>query len=379
MRVIYCALPLVEGRYTVMTRNKYLKDFEEEGVECILVEGDKYESRLSCGTFLDVISTYCWEFSQIMRLVKMADRGEIGDGDIIFFEDIEFPGNAVSLKYLARYLGRKWKVGGYLHAGSYTIGDFAGRCADFMKYSELEWLKAFDGVFVATNYHKNAILERRVLPYAAEEDKEEMTEKIYVVGNVWDSRWAYGIAGITRDDAVRERNRNYDIVLPNRPDKEKGIAEQFALLMAIKEYVGRNLRVAVTTSRKEYCGYEVWPKYLVEWLKKLGQIDLFEGLDKSSYYNILLSAKVMLTCAWDENFGYCPVEAMTFNCAPLMPNKFSYPELVDGDREYLYDDWDELLWKASRLLGMEDGKDLRGMADKYNDTVKRIIRVMERW
>jgi hypothetical protein len=55
------------------------------------------------------------------------------------------------------------------------------------------------------------------------------------------------------------------------------------------------------------------------------------------YFNTLSSAKVLLSTAKEETYGYQIIDCFLYGngCVPLAPNQFSYPEILLED--YLYD------------------------------------------
>ena len=51
---------------------------------------------------------------------------------------------------------------------------------------------------------------------------------------------------------------------------------------------------------------------------------------RRDYYRLLARGDVVISTAIQENFGISVVEAMYFGCLPLLPDRLSYPELLQG-------------------------------------------------
>lgn len=325
--------PLKE-RYTELWY-RWFKKYLSKYFKVEYIDGEVLENRITHGAFLPVMGSYYWEFTQLAKAVEKIYRE--GNPDAILSMDIQFPGHAFALKYLMLKMGYKTPVFGWLHAGSYTRGDFVEFLAPSMKYYEMGWIMTFDGVFVASRYHKQAIIERRIKTIAHPDDYEILVNKLHPVGNPFYIREAYDIAGITEPKPHEERK--YDIVIPDRPDLEKNIPDLLSIILASKAKT-----IAVVTGRREWRGWNY--RRIREFLEKLRtikgvKIDLFEDASKKQYYNILNDSRVYVTASREENFGYCSVEAMAFNVQPVLPNCCAFPEHVEGDNRFLYNSYDE--------------------------------------
>jgi glycosyltransferase involved in cell wall biosynthesis len=73
---------------------------------------------------------------------------------------------------------------------------------------------------------------------------------------------------------------------------------------------------------------------------------------KEEYFTWLKRGSIVVSTADQENFGISIVEAIRHGCAPLLPNRLSYPELIP---QHLHDDFlyrheDELLKKLLNLI-----------------------------
>ena len=70
---------------------------------------------------------------------------------------------------------------------------------------------------------------------------------------------------------------------------------------------------------------------------------------KVQYRSVLSRGDVVVSTARHEFFGIAVVEAMTAGCIPVLPDKLSYPELVQRDEQFLYNDSSELVRRLQEL------------------------------
>jgi len=362
-------LPLepLEERYTSQWYKWFPAEFKKAGLEVEVIDGERLTDRITEGQFLDTCSSYYWEFSQLKQMTYLIKKGVVKNEDIIFSMDIEFPGNVSAIKYLLLKRDMTTRVFGFLHAGSYTKEDFVEFLAPAMKYRELNWLAILDGVFVGSEYHKKAIINRRIKEYASPEDQEYLSRKIHVTGNPWMEKEVGGSISWALQKDV-------ELILPNLPDYRKRPDISLALAVVLGERHPK-WRIVVTTSRQEYRTEK--DKWIGEFAKALDtykHIEIKAGLTKEKYYYWLSRSKVMLSTSIEENFGYCPVEAMSFDCCPVLPNRYSYPELVEGNGRLLYDTYDEALEKIESLV--ENPVQVTQYPKKYEDSIQRMIKIM---
>ena len=379
-RLILLPLEPLEERYTAQWYEWFPREFENAGFDVAVVDGERLTQRIETGVFLDVHSSYYWEFTQMQKVIKMFKEGKIRNGDVIFSMDIEFPGHFYALKYLAERTNKKVKCFGWLHAGSYTREDFVSFQADTMKYLEFAWLKILDGIFVASRYHRNTFIEKRakLFSFIEPDIEDEAKHKVHAVGNPWYLKDAWKMIGINDSIELKpHEERDIDIIISDRPDFEKRVHTALALALSVQEYLDTRLRIAVTTARKVYTGRDYgWLRYFVKTLKDLN-VTAYTNLSKKEYYELLSRSKIYLTTTIEENFGYCSIEAMTFNVNPILPNKFAFPEHVGQDTRFLYNDLDEAFNKIIRRLDKPD-RTIYNKARKYELSLKQVIKIINR-
>lgn len=93
------------------------------------------------------------------------------------------------------------------------------------------------------------------------------------------------------------------------------------------------------------------------------------------YYQFISKSKIMLITSKEETFGYQVMDAVTYDCIPLAPNNFSYPELLS--KRFLYNSKKDLMEKIDYYLDMKNwyvpkllNQDL---IDGFYDNIIRIM------
>lgn len=73
--------------------------------------------------------------------------------------------------------------------------------------------------------------------------------------------------------------------------------------------------------------------------------------DKEAYQEILRRGDIVVSTAFQENFGISVVEAVAAGCLPLLPRRLSYPEILPPEfhRDFLYDGHEDFVRKLARL------------------------------
>ena len=98
----------------------------------------------------------------------------------------------------------------------------------------------------------------------------------------------------------------------------------------------------------------------------------------SEYAKWLWKAHIVPITSNQENFGISVMEAIYCNTTPLLPEKLSYPELFNNEKNYnyFYNNTDELICKLEKLIikfTHKKDNDLREIATKY-DWGKMVIK-----
>lgn len=362
-KLFYVPIEPLEERYTAQWYVNFPIAFKEAGFEVEVIDGVPLSDFVGVGTFLDINSTVAYKSTQMQKIGQLFASGAIKNGDCFFIGDTEFWGIEV-LRLLAQMNKINVKIFSFLHAGSYTIEDAIEVAAPYQKYTELGWIASMDGVFVGSEYHKQAFIARRIKPFATSADVESLSAKIIVTGNPL----------FKSDYPTAAAPKQNKIIISNRFDWEKrpNISLQFAYLAKKKH---PDWEIVVTTSRPKFKSNQQWLVDLARGMEADGIITIKSGLTKAEYHHELATSKIMLSNSIEENFGYCIVEALVYNTYPLLPNKLSHPELVQNNSVMLFDSDDEILFKMEHL--MDSSFDVTHMVDRYFDSQNRIAKIIK--
>jgi glycosyltransferase involved in cell wall biosynthesis len=368
MNTFLIPLEPLEERYTASWYMNIPLAFKEVYSNVVVIDGQPLSDYVDVGTFLDLNSSAYYKSEQLKQISSLFYNRTVQNGDIFFVFDVQFPG-IETIKLLSSLQGIKVSIFGFCHASSYTFEDFMEPAAPFLKYFELGWLAAFDLIFVGTEYHKRAIIERRITPLVVNEtEKRKLSEKIVVTGNpLFPSDYA------VFDNQLPKKKQ---LIISNRFDWEKRPNLSLDFCYILKRRVP-DLNIVVTTSRPNFKSNKSWLVELARCLEKDGIIQIYAGLTKKEYHTLLAESKIFLTNTIEENFGYCLVESILSNTLPIAENKYSHPELLKNDSRFLFDDTDEIVSKALSLLDMEC--DITSLAKWYFGSMDRIINAITQY
>ncbi len=303
----------LDERYTYQWYRRFPEAFRAAGYNVQVIDGvPLLDNEIKVGAFLDINSTVHYKMSQLQAISGMFHRGEVADGTIFFFGDIEFWG-LESVRLMADMNGVKVKLTGFLHAASYTKEDAFAIAAPYQQYTEVGWIAALDKVFVGSEYHKHAVYTRRLAPLCA----EELGERIKVTGNPLFLDEYHDFGPVAKQKKV---------LLTNRFDHEKRPVETLYLFHDLK-VMYPDWEFVVTTGRPKLRGRPDDVAYANK-LADLGVITIKEGLTKEQYHRELAEAHMMVSHSIEENYGYCIAEALHYKCIPVLRAGLSHDELV---------------------------------------------------
>lgn len=327
MKVFSLMLEPIEERYSIQWLKWFQEVFTEKGIPFEVISGEQITSKLSGKYFLDPVNTNIWKLTQLTELLKKINT--IQDDDIIFFADLWNPGLEV-LPYIRDLTGKHFKIAGYLHAGTYDPWDLTAQTgmASWAKSLEESWFVATDIIFVATQFHKELILNnRRVDP-----------DKIQVIGfplDIQDLQTRY----------IQQSDKSKYVVFTGRKTIEKGYP-------LIQELI--------------HSGYPV-----------INSLDASRS--KEDYYKLLLGASGVISPCLQETFGIGVVEGMSLGCVPIVPDRLSYQETVP--KKYRYSDDSEIPGKIRDCFETSeiDRRAIQTYVSRYQyqDVIGKIIKIFQ--
>jgi glycosyltransferase involved in cell wall biosynthesis len=346
-------LPLepFESRYTGQWYREFPKVFAQK-YNVQVIDGTPLSDSIDVGSWLPMNSTVHYKNTQVATMAKMFQEGKVKDDDIVFSFDLEHWG-IEAIKMMAQINNKNIRIYAFLHAASYTHEDLMEQLAPWQKYTELGWLSICDKVFVGSEYHKHAVIERRIRPYANKDDWMLLSDKIIVTGNpLFKSEYA-GVTSFKRtfdtsgENVIFTSNKINKIIMPNRFDYEKrpNISLDIAAILKSKH---PDWEFVITTSNKELKSNQAWLIEKAHLMEKQGIITIKEGLTKKQYHEEIATSKVMLTNSIEENFGYCLAEALYYDTIPVAPRGLSHDEIVP--HQCLFDGTDDAIQKIEMVM-----------------------------
>lgn len=307
--IIYIPLEHIENRYTVHLDNDVVRYLEKTGQDYIRIGVPRYDKKeLPEGMFLDAGTTIKTKANQIEQITELYEKGIVNNETTFFFSDLWFPG-IESLAYLNYFYKVNPKITGVIHAGSFTDTDFVRDMERWAKNFEDIVFDICSTIFVASNFIKNDIIKKRII-----DPSKLVVTHLPLDNNLYKYR------------ALKEKKNI--VIFNGRICDEK----QPWLFDELKKY----FKDVQFISTQEY------------------------GLKKDEYYRLLARAKVVVSFALQENFGYGVAEAVELGCIPIVPNKLVYPELYE--KQYRYDTFQECV----ELVSLALSNDLEQPTNKIN-------------
>lgn len=342
MKLYLVPLEPLKERYTEQWYRRLPVEFSDKfGFDVEVIDGEPLlDDEISVGTFLDINSTTHYKWTQLQKISKMFHNGEIEQDSAFFFSDVEFWG-LESLRLLADMNKVRVTLTGFLHAGSYTKEDAFEIAARYQRYTEVGWVAALDLVFVGSNYHRDAFIERRLKPLNA----VHLANRIVVTGNPL-FREEYPTFNAPKKKIA---------VMPNRFDYEKRPDESLVLFDMLAQR-HPDWRFVVCTGRPHLRSNKDWLTEMARMYEHRGSIIIEEGLSKRDYHHLLAEAYFMVSHSIEENYGYCIAEALIYGCIPVLRKGLSHKEHVSSS--LLFSDMGEALAICERVItSFDDGED----------------------
>ena len=243
---------------------------------------------------------------QLSLLKSLTQEGPVSK---ILFLDFFNPGMDL-LKYYHEQQGIVCKYGSLLHGGSFLDNDLYS--FNWMKQFESGWFELYSKI-----YAPSRLLVRAV--------PDLFRGKISV--------YPWGLNGV--DIGIGISPKNTDVVFPHRLNTDKGIEDFIDIVSRMND-----LKFVVTSPQEEtVIKHNKYYKELIHYKN----VRFILGQSEKEHIETLTSAKIVLSCAKQENFGYGIMKAVLSGCIPVLPNRLCYPEFFEN--MFLYSDLDEAIDK----------------------------------
>ena len=367
-KLYYMGLEPYKARYTLQLQDWNERIFKQRGIDYVIVPGETLsnDQAIVTGQVLDAHGRTYYGMSQLMNLVKMMKAGNVGAGDVVYFEDMFQPG-IESLPYIMKQIPitSRPKIFVRCLAQSIDPDDFVHvwGMAEFMSHYEKMVDSFVDGV-LATN--------------------EEMVMHMKIAG--WKAP-LYNISGLAFGKSeVRSRvesikpfsDRKHRVVFSARWDQEKQPDFYMDLIEEWNErHPSSGVEFCVCSGGKLKSNSESYMNRTMH-MVNIGQLKVYEDLEKNEYYNIVNDSRVVFNCALQDWVSNTVSEADSLGCNVLYPAYRSFPETFANDPERLYIPWsiDDALDKLEKLLKKPHEK-MGQISDYNNGTIDRIIDILE--
>jgi len=205
------------------------------------------------------------------------------------------------IKYAFEQQGTVCKFGSLLHGGTFMRGDLYAW--DWLSRYEHAYAGVYDTVYVPSKFLKSKCMSLK-------------GPKIRV--------FPWGMDGIL--PPAKQVKKDIDVVFPHRLDADKGADEFIKIVQALP-----HVTFAVTYVQSQ--AIQKTNKYARR-LREYPNVIFLANKSNAEYLMQLSRAKLVLSCALQETFGYAVMKAVAQGCVPIVPNNLSYPEFFTA--KYLY-------------------------------------------
>jgi len=367
-KLYYMGLEPYKARYTLQLQEWNECVFKQRGIDYIIVPGETLgnDQAIVTGQVLDAHGRTYYGMSQLMNLIKMMKAGEITNEDVIYFEDMFQPG-IESLPYILNQIDSSMRPRIFVRCLAQSIDpdDFVHvwGMSEFMGHYEKMVDSFVDGV-LATN--------------------EEMVMHMKVAG--WQAP-IYNISGLAFGKTeVQSRvasikpfgDRKHRVVFSARWDQEKQPDFYMDLIEAWNErHPSSGVEFCVCSGSKLKSNNDSYMNRTMH-LVNIGQLKVYEDLEKNQYYDIVNDSRVVFNCALQDWVSNTVSEADSLGCNVLYPAYRSFPETFANDHTRLYVPWsiEDALDKLEKLL-KKPHDDMGKISDYNNGTIDRIIDILE--
>ena len=290
-KIIYLPLEHIESRYTTHMDRDILKYLEDSDKDFIRIYPDiPSPQTMKAGSFLDAEFTIRFKAVQIAEVAKLYREDVIDTGDIVWSSDLWHPGLPESIAYMNYFAKKNVRLRGLIHAGSFTDTDFVRDMERWAKNFEDTLFDIADTIYCGSEFIKNDIVKKRIIN----------PNKLVSTGFPLDAENLNKIKPVEKEDIVIFSGRNVD-------EKQPWLFKQ------MRDKIGDNNIKFINT--------------------------LEHNFSKEEYYKLLSRAKVVVSFALQENFGFSILEACYLGCIPVVPNRLVYPELYN--EKYLYNTFED--------------------------------------
>lgn len=257
------------------------------------------------------------------------------DVEKILFLDFFNPGLDL-LKYSLVQKDRNIMFGSLLHGGSFVPGDLYSD--HWIRNFECGWFDINDTVYVPSMYLKETC-------------PEIYKDKVRIFS------W-----GMDSFDIINNNLKKWDVIYPHRLQSDKGAQDLVELL--IKAPVEMKFLITSPLRHIDLEDNEFYVK-----LRNFKNVEFEYSVNNENISSYLVKSKVVLSCSYQETFGYSVMKSILCGCIPVVPGRASYPEYFGY--KYIYHSTEDAIVLLQKILSKdyildENFEDLRSQINNFS-------------
>jgi len=280
-RIIFVPQYPTPMRYQEWWFWKFPEEFEKAGFDVLVLGASKVREikkyQMDSSMFSPINAAIELESYQIQQYMNVV---KLRQDDILFLSDLSFPGFFTN----ALYHKRPKYAYAFCHATSINAYDYFMGVRHSKAPVEIAHAKMFNNIFVGSYYHQGRL------------DYIDISSEVVGV-------------------PIPPKN----IIKPFYPNHKK------RFLISVSRPTIQKVDIDIENDVEQQYSEMIYRPNCRTW---------------DEYCRDLSQSQVLLSTAKEETFGYQVVDAIINNCIPVVPDAFSYPELVP--KEYRYNNTTEL-------------------------------------
>lgn len=296
--LIYVPLETLDMRYTDHLNKDIVRYLTDNLIDYYSVGSNSgINEEPDDGMFLHAGRTINVKGIQLAKIANLYTHGHVTDHTTFFFSDLWFPG-IEAIPYLNFFHGVHARITGIIHAGSFTDSDYVNKMQRWASKFEEMVFDISDTIYCGSEFLKRDIMSKRVVDES----------KLVVTPLPLDSSLPLYVSD-NKENIVVFNGRLCD-------EKQPHLFKELSILCRMHGWQ------FISTQDHRY--------------------------GKEEYYRLLGRAKIVVSFALQENFGYGIAEAVKLGCYPILPNRLCYPEMYPP--ECLYDNFYQCVDKVIKIM-----------------------------
>lgn len=271
------------------------------------------------GDFLDDEEYVIGQWQLINQLIGM------GKIEKVLFLDFFNPGLSL-LRYYHEQHEHQCFYGALLHGGTFLNEDLYSW--PWLKNVENAWGSIYDSIYAPSLFLKNMV-------------PESYQSKVNV--------FPWGMDAYFKP--LAQVSKDIDVIFPFRLNEDKGIKDFLEIVseMPTTEFVVTVPQHIKTLEKNRWYRKMILCKNIKFMGEQHGQ----------KHTQTLARAKIILSCAWQETFGYGVMKAVNYGAIPILPHRVCYPEFFD--KQFLYKNNDQAIHLINDCLSGKNKSYLSAM------------------